>query len=31
MKKNTIIINTSRGGIINERYLDFFLKKKEKF
>ena len=29
MKKNTIIINTSRGGIINEKYLDFFLKKRK--
>jgi len=28
MKKNSIIINTSRGGIINEKYLDFFLKKR---
>ena len=29
MKKNSIIINTSRGGIINEKYLDFFLKKRK--
>tara|TARA_B100000886_G_scaffold310824_1_gene245794 strand:+ start:291 stop:1178 length:888 start_codon:yes stop_codon:yes gene_type:complete len=29
MKKNLIIINTSRGGIINEKYLDFFLKKRK--
>lgn len=29
MKKNAIIINTSRGGIINEKYLDFFLKKRK--
>ena len=28
MKKNSIIINTSRGGIINEKYLDFFKKRK---
>ena len=27
--KNSIIINTSRGGIINEKYLDFFLKKEK--
>ena len=29
MKKNSIIINTSRGGIINEKYLNFFLKKRK--
>jgi D-3-phosphoglycerate dehydrogenase / 2-oxoglutarate reductase len=29
MKKNAIIINTSRGGIINENYLDLFLKKRK--
>ena len=28
MKKSSIIINTSRGGIINEKYLDFFKKRK---
>ena len=29
MKKNAIIINTSRGGIINENYLDLFLKNRK--
>ena len=29
MKKNSIIINTSRGGIINEKYLDFFLNRRK--
>ena len=28
MKKNTIIINTARGGVINENDLDFALKEK---
>ena len=29
MKKNTILINTSRGGIINEKDLFYFLQKKK--
>ena len=29
MKKNSILINTSRGGIINEKDLFIFLKRKK--